>query len=62
MFKLEIDTDGAAFDYDNELARIVRGVARTLEEMPARRTGGVLRDINGNACGQWEFIPSDELD
>lgn len=57
MFRLEIDTSNAAFDYPDELSRIVRGVARTIEDPPLRRTKGGVRDMNGNLVGRWEFVP-----
>ena len=62
MFKLEIDTGNEAFNYDCELARIIRGVSRTLAEMPDCNADGVVRDMNGNTVGRWEFVPDLEED
>ena len=58
-FQLTINMDNAAFDDDlgGELARIVRHVARRLEDDSV--TGDLLskcsvRDANGNTVGSWE--------
>lgn len=62
MFLLRVDTENDAFNHEDELARVLRGVARSVEAMPDRRAGGVVRDINGNACGSWDYIPDSEVD
>lgn len=54
-FKLTINTDSAAFDDDDcgyEIARILREVADEMQENGAI-TRGILRDINGNKCGEF---------
>ena len=56
-FKLYIDCENAAFgdangdpcDPSNEVARILAGVVRTLEQ---GGTSGTLFDSNGNSCGE----------
>ena len=58
MFKIEINTDGAAFeDACAEIGRLLRETADRFAEMGPVSTGvaGSLRDINGNACGTWEY-------
>lgn len=64
MFKLEIETDNAAFadGYQGlELARILRSVANILEEMNSEGGGGVQRDINGNTVGSWSLDPQERI-
>ena len=54
MFKLEFDTDNAAFEdgREAECARILRRIAERLE---AGATYGRAMDANGNKCGEWEL-------
>lgn len=52
MFRLEIDTDNAAFEYPSELGRLLREVA---DKLDAGKVSGKVRDINGNTCGKWEL-------
>jgi hypothetical protein len=49
-----IETDNAAFEGDAgpELSRILRGLARRLED---GETQGRLRDSNGNTVGRFEL-------
>jgi hypothetical protein len=60
MFKLEIETDNAAFEDDlgGEVARILRDAADTVEyslsPQPDKANYKVM-DINGNTCGSWEY-------
>lgn len=51
-FKLELDTDGAAFQdaAPGELVRILGVVAQQLED---GKLSNVLRDVNGNLCGYY---------
>lgn len=54
MFKLQFDTDNAAFDGDSqwtEMPRILREVATNVEH---GILSGVIRDINGNRIGAYE--------
>ncbi len=51
MFKLEIDTDNAAFEDPSEVPRMLREAALKIEQ---GKTSGKLRDLNGNICGYWE--------
>lgn len=67
MFKLEFDTDNAAFDddadaYTNhnaraEIARILLAVAENVRE---GADGGHIRDVNGNHIGTWDFEPDEK--
>ena len=55
MFKLQMDTDNAAFGDDDkgpEVARILREIAERIEDGDE---SGTCRDINGNTCGAWQF-------
>jgi hypothetical protein len=63
-FTLTIECDNQAFEEPGrELARILRDVARSVEDLQDGRTlsdrmGGMvfrLRDINGNTVGSWSF-------
>lgn len=57
MFKIEIETDNAAFDgpanLEAELSRILRSVAEKIrrEGLNYRGESRVLFDVNGNRCG-----------
>lgn len=66
LFKVEIKTDNAAFHADDrdddghdsaacgaELARILRELARGIEDGIAEDDGGNVRDVNGNTVGKW---------
>jgi hypothetical protein len=62
MFKVVIETDSAAFDYDaaGEVARILRRLADgKLDELgpgrPRKTDSGSLRDSNGNRVGAWTW-------
>ena len=54
-FRIEFDTDSAAFDDGldaEESARILRDVARKLSD---GQTSGRVRDANGNGVGTWKL-------
>lgn len=62
MFKIEIETDGAAFrdpltgeedaTFENlELARILENV---IHKLTYNKNSGTILDINGNVVGRWE--------
>lgn len=58
MFKLEIETDNAAFEDggNEELARILRKLAdRITFGTYDEDDNGALLDINGNKVGDWEL-------
>lgn len=59
MFKLNFETDNAAFDgaHIAESARILREIADKMES-GAQVGGGPIRDINGNRVGHWEMTPT----
>jgi hypothetical protein len=51
MFELKLSTANAAFDDPyNECARILRAVARAVDE---GRENGPCHDSNGNTVGSW---------
>ena len=51
---VEINSSNAAFTEDarGEIARLLRGIAETLEDRPWI-TDGLLFDANGNRVGKW---------
>jgi hypothetical protein len=50
--KIEFSTDNAAFedDFGGEVERILCWIA---EQVKYDRTGGNIRDLNGNTVGSW---------
>ena len=60
---IKIEMDNAAFDETpaTEVARILRSLASDIERNPPHERGNVvntvLRDINGNAVGNFEIKP-----
>lgn len=52
MFKLEFETDNAAFEYGagTETNRILRDVARRIKDGDL---DGKIRDLNGNTIGSY---------
>jgi len=54
MFRLEVETDNAAFETypTSELARILRGVATKLEQGALE---GAVMDLNGNKVGAYSY-------
>jgi hypothetical protein len=60
-FILEIESANAAYDEDTpgEVARLLRHCAAQVEDGVRR---GLLRDLNGNHCGAWQFGEEDEDD
>ena len=64
QFKIQIDTDNAAFEVAGiprwiqgcEIARILRDVARGVGHKDMQRgEGDDLRDYNGNVVGSWSL-------
>jgi len=58
MFKLEIETDNAAFSdgfVGIELKRILQKVIRDIESFEEGRIERTLLDINGNVVGGFEL-------
>lgn len=57
QFRLQFDTDNAAFDGEElgaEIARILYAIANDVNERsPGDIVEGVARDINGNHVGTW---------
>ena len=50
-FRLEIELENDAFRDSGELPRILRAVAKRIEDGEIR---GTVRDVNGNTCGSWK--------
>ena len=69
QFRLMIDMDNVAFDEcpGTELARILEGVAKRIEDslygelLDADRSSQTLRDINGNPVGNWIVQTRDDI-
>lgn len=61
MFRMNIASDNAAFDFDTtaEFARILRAVAQAMED---GRVFGACLDINGNTVGTWNATAKDDAD
>lgn len=55
MFKITIETGGAAFgeDFYEASYEIRRILEKIIEEMDAGKKRGVILDINGNKTGKW---------
>jgi len=58
MFRVTIFTDNDAFTHDDEVSRVLRGLARKVEELPSESFSGTLLDVNGNFCGTYEYSES----
>lgn len=62
MFKLEFETDNAAFDGDDivtETVRILRAVAERIEDGSERPS---IRDINGHIIGRYELTQAPQVE
>ena len=57
MFKLEFETDNAAFEGrpSVEVARILRDIANRLYQHP-QDTDGSISDVNGNTIGIYKLV------
>ena len=57
VFKLEIDTNSAAFEGEPglEISRILSELSETISMVP-RQVAGAIRDLNGKTVGKWELI------
>jgi len=61
MFRIQFETDNAAFegaDLGPEIARILRRAADEAERSEAHLAGGLsypVRDVNGNTVGVWSL-------
>jgi len=62
VLNLKVLTGNDAFNDADEIARVLRSASRQLDPSPQCRSSRVLRDINGNVCGSWEFIPAKDLE
>jgi hypothetical protein len=61
MFKLKINTEGAAFDVapEEELNRMLQEVIDS--ECIPWGNRGIIKDVNGNTAGMWEFNPGGKV-
>lgn len=59
MFTINIDTDGAAFRDEGKLDMTAWEIRRLLESVEERlengQNSGILIDVYGNKCGQWDY-------
>ncbi len=57
MFKLEIDTNSAAFEGEPglEISRILSELSETISMAPGQ-VAGAIRDLNGKTVGKWELV------
>lgn len=65
MFKLEFETDNAAFDDGNreaETGRILREIAGRIEQAEANEIIGTIRDGNGNIIGRYELTQAPQVE
>jgi len=66
MFRIEIETTNAAFEDapEDEITRILRDLADYIAQWSLQSGRqvyqGVLRDINGNTVGTWQYTPEEE--
>lgn len=60
MFRMEFSTENAAFDDApaTEAGRILREIARKIEQCGDDLGGGPVYDLNGNRIGHWKFEPT----
>ena len=57
MFRLEFDTDNAAFRDGLAVGAIVRILQTTKEKVVLGQTSGKVVDVNGNTIGDWCLDP-----
>lgn len=57
IFKCEIDTENDAFVHDPhyELSKIIKKIARDIDDFVFIERTKIIRDINGNKIGSWQF-------
>ena len=63
MFKLQIETDNAAFEHGGgaEIARILRDIADRIFKVESSKSfirTSKLRDLNGNTVGAVDWVSS----
>lgn len=58
MFKMEVETGNAAFEWEGEILRILKDVVSKIE---AGCYSGSVFDVNGNKCGSYEYDNRDAL-
>lgn len=55
MFKLQFDTDNAAFEDGADVAEIRRILQEIAERVAGHWISGPISDINGNTIGWWTY-------
>lgn len=55
MFKLEFQTDNAAFDGDLKWMEIDAILRAAADKAGDGQTRGIIRDSNGNRIGEWSL-------
>lgn len=55
MFKLQFDTDNAAFEDGADAAEIRRILQEVAERVACNWISGPINDINGNTIGWWSY-------
>ena len=57
ILKCEIDTDNDAFAHDPhiELSRIIKNIAKEVDEFVCEERIKTIWDRNGNKIGHWQF-------
>lgn len=52
-FRLEFETDNAAFEGDQKLFECARILRRAADQLFSGRGSAEIRDVNGNLVGAW---------
>ena len=57
IFKCEIDTENDAFVHDPhyELSKIIKKIAKDIDDFVFIERTKIVRDTNGNKIGSWQF-------
>ena len=62
-FRLEMECENAAFeDRGAEIARILRRLAKRIEDVGDAAAESAILDINGNTVGRWFVTAREEED
>jgi hypothetical protein len=66
MFKLEFETDNAAFETDTtaEVSHVLREIAGRIKQADATANEiiGTIRDVNGNRIGRYELTQAPQVE
>lgn len=63
MFILELDTQNAAFDEHagEEIARLLRQIAKSMERIDGGTCEAPIYDSNGNRCGRYRYAATETV-